>query len=183
MSIRLCDLLCRPETSTRPDCARKLSCSVLYLRRPSVHAVFCSCAFAWRSCKCQVFRRLGSPPQQNLSCGVCKHSRAPGAALRQRYVTSARTGIPTSNYRDEITVLLHGWSRPFDLRRPSATAEFCSHAFAWRSCKWLRPPLLILGSSSLRPHAAFARCVASGPSGVSFAFSFVCLRPCTFAST
>ena len=131
----------------------------------------------------QVFRRLGSPPQQNLSCGVCKHSRAPGAALRQRYVTSARTGIPTSNYRDEITVLLHGWSRPFDLRRPSATAEFCSHAFAWRSCKWLRPPLLILGSSSLRPHAAFANCVASGPSGVSFAFSFVCLRPCTFAST
>ena len=108
----------------------------------------------------------------------------PPARLFDNAMTSARTGLPTSNYRDEITVLLHGWSRPFDLRRPSATAEFCSHAFAWRSCMWLRPPpLLILGSSSLRPHAAFARCVASGPSGVSFAFSFVCLRPCTFAST
>ena len=53
--------------------------------------------------------------------------------------------------RDHASVLLHGWSRPvvydvscvrallFDLRRPSANAEFCSHAFAWRSCKWLRP--------------------------------------------
>jgi hypothetical protein len=169
------------------------SCRALffYIRRPSVHAVFCSCAFAWRSCKCQVFRRLGSPPQQNLSCGVCKHSRAPGAALRQRYVSSRCDNLLRTLWRhtdiklprrDHAFVLLHGWSRPFDLRRPAATAEFCSHAFAWRSCKWLRP-LLILGSSSLRPHAAFARCVASGPSGVSFAFSFVCLRPCAFAST
>ena len=61
------------------------------------------------------------------------------------------TDIKLPRRRDHASVLLHGWSRPvfydvscvralpFDLRRPSANAEFCSHAFAWRSCKWLRP--------------------------------------------
>jgi hypothetical protein len=63
--------------------------------------------------------------------------------------------------RDHASVLLHGWSRPvvydvscvrallFDLRRPSANAEFCSHAFAWRSCKWLRPLRILESHGSL----------------------------------
>jgi len=71
---------------------------------------------------------------------------------------------------------MHGWSRPvvydvscvrallFDLRRPSANAEFCSHAFAWRSCKWLRP-LRILESHGPPPRGTVSRpgSVHTGP--------------------
>ena len=117
------------------------------------------------------FVNISGPPARLFDNAMCLH-----------VVTTRHTNIKLPRQDHASFVLLHGWSRPFDLRWPAATAEYCSHAFAWRSCKWLRP-LLILGSSSLRPHAAFARCVASGPSGVSFAFSFVCLRPCAFAST
>ena len=78
--------------------------------------------------------------------------------------------------RDHASVLLHGWSRPvvydvscvrallFDLRRPSANAEFCSHAFAWRSCKWLRP-LRILESHAPPParHSLSSGVCTHGP--------------------
>ena len=64
----------------------------------------------------------GPPPSRHsLSSGVCTHSRAPGAALRQRYVFSRcdnllrllrrHTDIKLPR-QDHAFVLLHGWSRP-----------------------------------------------------------------------